>query len=287
MNKPKGFRAKKRLGQNFLVDPRIPGAIAAAAELSSADRVLEIGPGQGALTRELAKEAGEVVAVEIDQRLEPVLEQLQRDLPNLRVAWGDFMQTSLADLGLEERGLKVVANIPYYITTPILLKLLHADELERRPLSELAAQPERIILMVQEEVAKRLLASPGCKDYGSLSVICQYAAEISKVVRVPRTAFAPRPQVDSMVVMLKPRSQALIDVPNPNLFFRVVRGAFGQRRKTLLNALKGAGFTAETLAGAFGSLGLDSNRRGETLSLEEFAALARAIAAVPQPALNS
>lgn len=277
MTRPAGFRAKKRLGQNFLVDPRIPAAIAEAAELSPTDRVLEIGPGQGALTRELAREAGELVAVEIDQRLTPTLEALQRELPNLRVVWGDFMQTSMEDLGLAEAGLKVVANIPYYITTPILLKLLHADELARKPLADVGPRPERIILMIQQEVADRLLASPGNKDYGSLSVVAQYAAEVSRVIRVPRTAFAPRPQVDSMVVMLKPRAEAPVDVPNPSLFFRVVRGSFGQRRKTLLNALKGAGFPAETLKAAFERMGLDSNRRGETLSLEEFAALARAL----------
>lgn len=280
MTRPAGFRAKKRLGQNFLVDPRIPAAIAEAAELSPTDRVLEIGPGQGALTRELAREAGELVAVEIDQRLTPTLEALQRELPNLRVVWGDFMQTSMEDLGLAEAGLKVVANIPYYITTPILLKLLHADELARKPLADVGPRPERIILMIQQEVADRLLASPGNKDYGSLSVVAQYAAEVSRVIRVPRTAFAPRPQVDSMVVMLKPRAEAPVDVPNPSLFFRVVRGSFGQRRKTLLNALKGAGFPAETLKAAFDRMGLDSNRRGETLSLEEFAALARALDAV-------
>ncbi len=280
MSRPEGFRAKKRLGQNFLVDPRIPVAIADAAELRSADKVLEIGPGQGALTRELTKGAGEVVAVEIDQRLQPTLDALQKELPNLRVVWGDFMQTSMEDLGLTEPGLKVVANIPYYITTPILLKLLHADEIARRPLPEVPPRPERIILMIQQEVADRLLASPGNKDYGSLSVIAQYAAEVSRVVRVPRTAFAPRPQVDSMVVMLKPRAEAPVDVPNPALFFRVVRGSFGQRRKTLLNALKGAGFPAETLKPAFERMGLDSNRRGETLSLQEFADLAKAIDAV-------
>lgn len=283
MSRPAGFRAKKRLGQNFLVDPRIPGAIADAAELSATDRVLEIGPGQGALTRELAKGAGEVVAVEIDQRLVPTLEALQRELPNLRVVWGDFMQTSMEDLGLEESGLKVVANIPYYITTPILLKLLHADELAKLPLEEVGPRPERIILMVQQEVADRLLAKPGNKDYGSLSVVAQFAAEVSRVVRVPRTAFAPRPQVDSMVVMLKPRATAPVDVPNPSLFFRVVRGAFGQRRKTLSNALKGAGFLGEHLKEAFERMGLDSNRRGETLSLDEFAELARTLGAVQTP----
>lgn len=283
MSRPEGFRAKKRLGQNFLVDPRIPAAIAEAAELSEVDRVLEIGPGQGALTRELAKEAGQVVAVEIDQRLVPILDHLQGELPNLRVVWGDFMQTSWQDLGLEEAGLKVVANIPYYITTPILLKLLHADELSRRPLAEIKQHPDRIILMIQKEVADRLLASPGSKDYGSLTVVAQYAADISPVIKVPRTAFAPRPQVDSMVVMLKPRQVPPVDVQNPSLFFRVVRGSFGQRRKTLLNALKGAGFEGPVLQAAFERARVDPIRRGETLSLEEFATLAQAIEAVQSP----
>lgn len=272
-----GFRTKKRFGQNFLKDPAVPAAIVAAAELTKDDKVLEIGPGQGALTRGLLEEAGEVVAVEIDTRLTPTLEALQAEQPHLRVVWGDFLQTTFADLGLSESGTKVVANIPYYITSPILLKLLHGDTIERAPIESVAEWPERIILMVQEEVAKRLLAKPGSKDYGSLSVICQYAAEITPVIRVPRTSFIPRPQVDSMVVMLKPRKVAPIDVPDPKRFFQVVHGAFGQRRKTLSNALKGAGFEKAMLDAAFEKTGIDPVRRGETLSLEEFAELAKAL----------
>ncbi|MNX83502.1 Ribosomal RNA small subunit methyltransferase A [compost metagenome] len=272
-----GFRTKKRFGQNFLKDPAVPAAIIEAAELTTTDKVLEIGPGQGALTRGLLAEAGEVVAVEIDTRLTSTLEALQAEQPHLRVVWGDFLQTSFEELGLPEAQTKVVANIPYYITSPILLKLLHGDAIERAPIESIPAWPERIILMVQEEVAKRLLAKPGTKDYGSLSVICQYAAEITPVIRVPRTAFIPRPQVDSMVVMLKPRKKAPIDVENPKRFFQVVHGAFGQRRKTLSNALKGAGFDKEALEAAFTTTGIDPTRRGETLSLEEFAALARAL----------
>ncbi|HEY9900336.1 MAG TPA: 16S rRNA (adenine(1518)-N(6)/adenine(1519)-N(6))-dimethyltransferase RsmA [Pantanalinema sp.] len=272
-----GFRTKKRFGQNFLKDPAVPAAIVEAAELTKADKVLEIGPGQGALTRGLLEEAGEVVAVEIDTRLTSTLEALQAEQPHLRVVWGDFLATSFAELGLSEAGTKVVANIPYYITSPILLKLLHSETIEREPLESVAEWPERIILMVQEEVARRLLARPGTKDYGSLSVICQYAAEITPVIRVPRSSFVPRPQVDSMVVMLKPRKVAPIDVPDPRRFFQVVRGAFGLRRKTLVNALKGAGFEQARLEAAFAATGIDPARRGETLSLEEFAALSRAL----------
>lgn len=272
-----GFRTKKRFGQNFLKDPAIPAAIIDAAELKKTDKVLEIGPGQGALTRGLLEEAGEVIAVEIDTRLTPTMEALQAEQPHLRVVWGDFLQTSFEDLGLSESGTKVIANIPYYITSPILLKLLHAETIERAPIESVPEWPERIILMVQEEVARRLLAKPGTKDYGSLSVICQYAAEITPVIRVPRASFNPRPQVDSMVVMLKPRKVTPIDVPDPKRFFQVVHGAFGLRRKTLSNALKGAGFEKALLDAAFAATGIDPGRRGETLSLEEFAALARAL----------
>lgn len=275
--RPQGFRAKKHLGQNFLADPRIAVAIVEAAELTSDDRVLEIGPGQGALSRELALRAGEVVAVEVDTRLLPTLEALQGEHANLRVVWADFMQTSFEQLGLLEAGTKVVANIPYYITTPILLKLLHADELARMPLEAIPAFPERIILMVQQEVALRLMARPGTKDYGSLSVIVQYAADVTSVVRVPRTAFVPRPQVDSHVVMLTLRRTAPVAIDHPRRFFQVVRGAFGQRRKTLLNALKGAGFEATALQAAFSATGIDPGRRGETLDMAEFAALANAL----------
>lgn len=269
------FRARKRWGQHFLIDPGVPAAIAEAAELTPADRVLEIGPGGGALTRELAARAGSVVAVELDKRLAPELAALEAEFPQLRVVWADFLATSFPELGVEEAGCKVIANIPYYITTPILLKLLHADELERGPFAALTPRPARILLMVQEEVAARLLAEPGTKAYGSVTVLVRYAATVRRVLKVPRTAFRPKPQVDSAVIMLEPRLQAPVEVGDARLFSRVVRAAFNQRRKMLGNALKAAAFDPEALQRAFAAVGIDPQRRGETLSLEEFASLAR------------
>lgn len=273
------FRTKKRLGQNFLIDANVPIAIAEAAELSASDQVLEIGPGQGVLTRQLAKRAGAVVAVELDTRLEKDLAALQEEAPNLRVVFGDFLQVAFAELGLDEGQAKVVANIPYYITSPILLKLLHGDELERLPFEQVGPRPQRILLMVQEEVAARLMAKPGCKDYGSLTILAQYAAEISSVIKVPRTAFRPKPEVDSRVIMLVPRAKPPVDVADPKRYFKLVRAAFAQRRKTLLNALQAAGFERATLEKALAEAEIDPMRRGETLSLEDFARLARLLSA--------
>lgn len=267
------FRPKKHLGQNFLIDKSVPFAIAEAAELTEFDRVLEIGPGHGVLTRELAKRALEVVAVELDTRLDKSMKVLQEEAPNLRVVWGDFMKTSFSDLGLDESTTKVVANIPYYITTPILLKLLHAEDFERMPFDEVAARPQRILLMVQEEVAARLMAKPGTKDYGSLTILAQYAAEIHSVIKVPRQAFSPKPKVDSHVIMLIPRSTAPVALKDAKRCFKLVRGAFAQRRKTVLNALQAAGFERAPLERALMKAGIDPMRRGETLSLADFAML--------------
>lgn len=268
------FRPKKRLGQNFLIDATVPIAIADAAELSASDQVLEIGPGQGVLTRELVKQAGKVVAVELDTRLEKDLKALQEEASNLRIVWGDFLQTSFTELGMEEAQAKVVANIPYYITTPILLKLLHGEDFERLPFDQVPPRPQRILLMVQEEVAARLMAKPGCKDYGSLTILAQYAAEITSVIKVPRTSFRPKPEVDSRVLMLIPREKPPVDVADPKRYFQLVRGAFGQRRKTVLNALQAAGFERAMLEKALADVGIDPMRRGETLSLQDFANLA-------------
>jgi 16S rRNA (adenine1518-N6/adenine1519-N6)-dimethyltransferase len=270
------FRAKKRLGQNFLSDRRILEAIVEAAELSKEDRVLEIGPGQGVLTRELAGQAGKVVAVELDRDLVPILEPLQREFPNLDLVWADFLKVSWEDLGLPETGTKVVANIPYYITTPILLKLLHEEELSKKPFSALTGRVSDILLMVQAEVADRLNAKPGTKDYGSITVLVQYAATVETVVKVPRTAFKPAPKVDSKVIRIRPRQTPLIDVRDPKVFFRVVRAAFNQRRKTLLNALS-MSFDKDRLRAAEAATGVSLTRRGETLSLDEFATLANAL----------
>lgn len=270
------FRAKKRLGQNFLTDRRILEAIVEAAELKPEDRVLEIGPGQGVLTRELARQAGQVVAVELDRDLQPLLDPLLAEFPNLQLVWGDFLKVSWETLGLPETGTKVVANIPYYITTPILLKLLHEEELSTKPFSELSGRVSDILLMVQAEVADRLCAAPGNKDYGSITVLVQYAATVSTVVKVPRSAFKPAPNVESKVIRIRPRTEPAVQVDNPRVFFRLVRGAFNQRRKTLMNALSMA-FDKERLRQAEASTGISLKRRGETLSLDEFATLANAL----------
>ena len=283
-------RARRRLGQNFLVDPGVAPRIAAAAEIAPGDTVLEIGPGTGLLTRQLLERARRVVAVEIDERMKPDLDALGREHASLNVIWGDFLKLGWQDLGLDEASaeteaaagprstLRVVANIPYYITTPILLELLQARQLETRPLTEVVPRAEAIVLMVQKEVAERMIAVPGTKDYGSLSVLVQYAAEVEIAFGVPRTAFVPRPKVDSAVVRLKPRRSPPVVVASPATLFRVVRGAFGQRRKTLMNALRAAAFDKTALERAFDATGIDPGRRGETLDLAEFARLADALA---------
>jgi len=270
------LRAKHRLGQHFLKDERVLEHIAAAAELTPQDTVLEIGPGTGSLTTHLLDAAGQVVAVELDERMRPILGVLETTRDNFRVVWGDFLKIAWADLGLQPP-IKVVANIPYYITTPILLALLQAKAIEITPLDQVPPLAERFVIMVQEEVADRMLAQPGSKAYGSLSVIVQYAARVEKVLRVPRHAFVPRPQVESAVLRLFPRSEPPVAVADPHLFFRVVRGSFGQRRKTLQNALMAAAFPRDALLAACRTAGIDPGRRGETLSLPEFAALAKAL----------
>jgi 16S rRNA (adenine1518-N6/adenine1519-N6)-dimethyltransferase len=271
-------RPKKRLGQNFLRDRNVLEQILAAAELSAEDQVLEIGPGRGALTEVLAPHAGRLVAVEIDRGLQDILLPFSATHPNLEIRFADFMKTEWADLGFDPaRPVKVVANIPYYITTPILLKLLQAPRIEKEPLENVKPLAERILLMVQWEVAKRLTAPPGNKDFGSLSVVAQYAADVSIVTKVPAGAFHPRPEVDSAVVMLKPRTSPLVQVDDAARLFRVVRGAFQQRRKTLQNGLLGAGFERHRLDAAAATTGIDLGRRAETLSLAEFAALANAL----------
>lgn len=271
-------RAKKRLGQNFLKDRRVVEQIVTAAELGPEAQVLEIGPGRGVLTGALSEAAGKVVAVELDRTLQPILAELQSAHPNLTVVWGDFLKTPWEELPFEAgKPVKVVANIPYYITTPILMKLLQEPRLLKEPLADVEPIAERILLMVQWEVAKRLRAAPGTKDFGSLSLIAQYAADVEIVTKVPAESFKPKPQVDSAVVMLRPRRAPPVAVENPARMFRVIRGAFQQRRKTLQNGLLAAGFTREQIGSAVAATGLDLGRRAETLSLAEFATLADAL----------
>jgi len=264
---------KKSLGQHFLVDQRVLERIIEAAELDSSTGVLEIGPGMGALTERLADRAGAVLAVEIDDRLIPILRELFSDRPHVTVVHGDALKVDLRELIKRHLGsarrFSVVANLPYYVTSPILMRLLE----ERLPL-------DRIVVMIQKEVAERILAGPGTKEYGSLSVAVRYFAEVSWICGVPRNCFVPRPQVDSAVIRLRLRREPAVSVRNEALFFRAVRAAFAQRRKTLANALSAAFFgekRKEELGNLLTDIGIDPGRRGETLTLEEFGRLADAL----------
>lgn len=259
------FHMNKRLGQNFLVDKDILDKIIQGAELTKEDYVLEIGPGMGSMTQKLCESAGKVVAVEIDKKLIPVLNVTLSEYSNVKVINHDVLRVDLKAL-LEEhfgtKSVKVVANLPYYITTPIIMKLLE----ERLNLSS-------ITIMVQKEVGDRIKAVPGGKVYGALSVAVQYYAKPSQLLLVPPDSFIPKPEVDSIVLKLDILSKPAVQVQDEMLFFRVVKSAFGQRRKTLLNALTAGnmGLSKEQLKQMLASVGVDENRRGETLSLQEFA----------------
>ena len=266
-----GFQTRRALGQHLLIDRNVLSRIVAAAELSPADRVVEIGPGIGTLTRELAAAAGRVTAVELDTRLFPILREVLADRPNAEVLHADFLKLSLPEFFAERCGAgrcKVVANLPYYITSPVIAALLE----QKRFL-------ERIVLMVQREVAERLAAAPGTEPYGALSVFVQWHATVETVARVSRRVFLPPPRVDSAIVRLTVRQEPPVPVRDEARLFDVVHAAFQKRRKTLLNAL--ATFPALALsrdeaAAALARAGIDPTRRGETLSLAEFAALADA-----------
>ena len=271
-----GLHLSKRFGQNFLADRTHLMRVVEAANVGSGDRIWEIGPGAGTLTVELAARADRVVAVELDRALPPVLAEVLAPFPNVSVVMGDALKLNPASFLAEQLGewtaespYKVVANIPYNITSPILVRLLENKRLF-----------SSITLMVQKEVAERLKAPPDSDAYGSLSVFAQYYAEVSVASIVPKGAFFPPPRVDSAIVHLVPRAVPPVDVPSDAAFFRVSRGVFGQRRKTLANALVGAspgGFAKEDVLSALAQTGIDGTRRGETLTLQEIAALVRAL----------
>lgn len=262
------LRADKRLGQNFLVDEEIVNKIAAAAELSEADTVLEVGPGIGTLTQALALTGAKVVAVELDRRLLPVLEKTLAGYDNVEIINEDILKLDIKK-AVPQDNFKVVANLPYYITTPIIFNLLE----QKLPM-------ERLVVMVQKEVAERIAARPGGKDYGALSVAIQYYTEPEIAFAVPSSAFIPQPSVDSAVIVCKRRSTPAVDVVDEKLFFRVVKAAFSVRRKMLSNALKNMGITGEQVSSWLELAGIDGKRRGETLSLEEFASLTNTFAKI-------
>lgn len=264
-----GFTLKKSLGQNFLIDQNVLNNIVAAAQLDQTKGALEIGPGIGALTQQLAKKAGKVTAIEIDQRLLPLLKETLQGYENVSVIHGDVLKLSLRDIFAEQFAgcakISVAANLPYYITTPIIMKLLE----EKLPL-------ENIVVMIQKEVAERMAAKPGGKDYGSLSIAVQYYCEPEVVAIVPSTVFIPKPNVDSAVIRLKVREQPPVDTVDERFFFEVVQASFVQRRKTIYNNLGVRFFTKETktrLEELLRAAGIDPSRRGETLSMQEYARL--------------
>ena len=262
-----GLRASKRLGQHFLIDASVVKDIVAAAEIAEGDAVLEIGPGIGTLTQGLAEAGARVTAVELDKKLPAVLAETLGAYDNVRVVRGDILKTDIRAL-MENAPFKVAANLPYYITTPILLALLE----QRLPITH-------IVTMVQKEVAERMIADPGSKIYGALSVAVQYHTEPRIVREVAPRSFIPAPEVASAVIACRKRSAPPVEMSDERMFFRVVRASFGQRRKTLANALLGVGVSKEAVRCALEAAGIDAKRRGETLSLAEFARLSDAFSA--------
>ncbi|WP_096203258.1 16S rRNA (adenine(1518)-N(6)/adenine(1519)-N(6))-dimethyltransferase RsmA [Bacillus sp. FJAT-45350] len=263
------FKFKKSLGQNFLIDLNILDKIVTSAGVTESTGAIEIGPGIGALTEQLAKRAKKVVAYEIDQRLLPVLKDTLSPYDNVKIIHSDVLKADVRKMIEEEFAdideVRVVANLPYYVTTPILMKLLE----EKLPI-------KAISVMIQKEVAERIAAKPGTKDYGSLSIAVQYYAQAETALNVPQTVFIPQPNVDSAVLRLTLRDKPAVDLIDEAFFFKVIRASFAQRRKTLFNNLVnnlGTKEDKETIEQALQEANVDPKRRGETLSMEEFASI--------------
>ena len=259
-----GFTFHKKYGQNFLIDSHVIDKIISVADLDKNSRVLEIGPGIGTLTQYLAETAGEVVAVEIDDKLIPILSKTLAEYDNVRVIHGDILKQDTEQI-FGGKPFKIVANLPYYITTPIIMSLL-----------ESGVPAQSITVMIQKEVAERMQAAPGSKNYGALSLAVQYYAEPYLAANVPPNCFMPRPNVGSAVINLKRLETPPVSVKDPSQMFKLIRGAFNQRRKTLANAVAnfdGVAFSREDVEKALEAMGLDTRVRGEALTLEQFAAL--------------
>lgn len=266
------FNFQKKFGQNFLIDGHVIEKIIAAAGIGKEDVVLEIGPGIGTLTQRLCEAAGDVVAVEIDRNLIPILTgDTCKDYANLQIISGDIMKTDIPELlrPFGKRPVKVVANLPYYITTPILMKLLE----DRLPI-------ESITVMVQKEVAERMETGPGTKDYGALSLAVQYYSEPYLAANVPANCFMPRPNVGSAVIRLTIHEEPPVQVKDEKHMFALIRASFNQRRKTLVNGIGNAAelpYSKEQVAAALTKLGMSETVRGEALTLADFAALSDAL----------
>ncbi|NPV03409.1 MAG: ribosomal RNA small subunit methyltransferase A [Syntrophaceae bacterium] len=269
-----GIRPLKRLGQNFLCDPNILERIVRIAEVSDTDTVVEIGAGIGVLTALLAARAGRVIAIEVDRRLVEVLQAELGDMPNVTIVHADILEYDFASARPGEGRVRVVGNVPYNLSSPIVLRLLEAWE-----------SVDRAVLMLQREVAERLAAAPGTKEYGPLAVYVALYTEPRLEIRVPASCFVPRPDVESRVIRLDMRARPLCRVDDPDLFRDVVRGCFARRRKTLLNNLRHSGLPIrpEAVPGILEELGIDGTRRAETLTVQEFASLSNRVARGQKP----
>ena len=262
------FVLQKKYGQNFLIDPNVPEGIVAAAGVTKEDFVLEIGPGIGTMTQYLCEAAREVAAVEVDRMLIPILEDTLSSYRNVTVIHQDILKTDIAALAEEKNSgnpIKIVANLPYYITTPIIMELFESH-----------VPMESITVMVQKEVADRMQTGPGSKDYGALSLAVQYYAKPQVIMDVPPHCFFPSPKVSSTVIRLERYEEPPVQVPDEKLLFRLIRASFNQRRKTLANGLKNASdlpLEKEDIEEVIAAVGKPVTVRGETLTLEEFAAL--------------
>ena len=258
------IKMSKKLGQNFLIKRGIVDEIVHAAELTPGEPVLEVGPGIGTLTQGLAQSGADVTAIELDRRLLEVLDTTLASYDNVRIVHGDVLKLDVPTI-MNHKPCKVVANLPYYITTPIIMSLLES----KLPI-------ERLVVMVQKEVALRMVAKPGTKDYGALSVAVQYYTEPDIVLDVPPKSFLPAPAVTSSVIRCVLRDKPPVDVIDEKLFFRVVKAGFAQRRKTFANTMKTTGLSKDRIEELLAKANIDGQRRGETFTLQEFADVANA-----------
>ncbi|HIW40172.1 MAG TPA: 16S rRNA (adenine(1518)-N(6)/adenine(1519)-N(6))-dimethyltransferase RsmA [Candidatus Eubacterium pullicola] len=266
-----GFRLTKSLGQNFLTDKNIIDNIIEASNIGENDLVIEIGPGIGVITKEAAAKAGSVIAVEIDKNLIPILQETLADETNVKIINRDILKTDLTAVIEEEKknfpqmeSVRIIGNLPYYITTPIIMKLL-----------EDGVPADSITVMMQKEVADRIKAAPGNKERGALSVAVQYYCQVVKVTDVPKEVFVPAPKVDSTVLRLDIRKEKPVELKDDKLFFKAVKSGFAQRRKTLLNSLaSGTGLGKDKIGQILEEAGIDPGRRAETLDIDEFAKIA-------------
>jgi len=256
------FKFSKSLGQNFLIDDSVLNDIVSGAEVNNDDLVIEIGPGVGSLTVQLLKKAKKVVAIELDNDLIPILEAELGQYENFSLIHKDALKVDFNEIIGDEKSVKLVANLPYYVTTPIIVNLLKKNY-----------NFKSLTIMIQKEVAERINAEPNCKEYGSISLLVQYYCDTKIVRNVPPSCFIPRPKVDSIVIRLDRLPEKRVKVKDENLMFEIIRNSFNMRRKTLWNATKFLGMNKELLEKAYEEAGIDPKRRGETLSLEEFAAL--------------